>query len=125
MSTQELKPGTSYPAVVGSVLVKLRCERNVLQGDLAEAVGVTQATWSRIENGSSALTIEQIALAAGRLGVSPHSILSYADEAAEELRQRGVRVELTRNSLSLESGIALIGAAALGALIATIIFKAK
>jgi len=123
MSTQELKPGTSYPAVVGSVLVKLRAQRGVRQADLAQAVGVTQATWSRIENGSSALTIEQLGLAASRLGLLPSQILRLAEEAVDELQQRGVRVEQTRNAVSLDSGTALIGAAALGALIAAVFLK--
>ena len=125
MSTQELKPGTSYPAVVGSVLVKLRNQQGVLQGDLAQAVGVTQATWSRIENGSSALTIEQMGMAAPRLGMLPNQILLLADQAVEQLRQRGVRVEPTRSSANLDSGTALIGAAALGALVAVVFLKSK
>jgi len=125
MSTQELKPGTSYPAVVGSILVKLRNQQGVRQGDLAQAVGVTQATWSRIENGSSALTIEQIGMAASKLGMLPNQILVLADQAVEQLRQRGVCVEPTRSSASLDSGTALIGAAALGALVAAVFLKSK
>lgn len=125
MSTQELKPGTSYPAVVGSVLVKLRNQQGIRQGDLAQAVGVTQATWSRIENGSSALTIEQMGLAATRLGLLPSQISVLADQAVEQLQQRGVQVEPTRSSVSIDSGTALIGAAALGALIAAVFLKSK
>lgn len=125
MSTQELKPGTSYPAVVGSVLVNLRNQQGIRQGDLAQAVGVTQATWSRIENGSSALTIEQLGTAASRLGILPSQILVLADQAVQQLQQRGVQVEPTRGSASLDSGTAMIGAAALGALIAAVLLKAK
>lgn len=123
MSTQELKPGTSYPAVVGGVLVKLRNQQGVRQGDLAQAVGVTQATWSRIENGSSALTIEQMGLAAARLGMLPGQVLELADQAVGQLQQRGVQVEPTRSAANIDSGTALIGAAALGALIAAVFLK--
>lgn len=125
MSTPDLKPGTSYPAVVGSVLVKLRGEQGVRQGELAQAVGVTQATWSRIENGSSALTIEQLGMAAVRLGRAPSEILRLADQAVMELRQRGVDVKATRGAATLDSGTAWIGAAALGALIAALVIKGK
>ncbi len=125
MSTQELKPGTSYPAVVGGVLVKLRNQQDIRQGDLARAVGVTQATWSRIENGSSALTIEQVGMAASKLGMLPSQIMALADEAVEQLQQRGVFVDPTRSTASLDSGTALIGAAALGALIAAVFLKSK
>lgn len=125
MSTVDLKPGTSYPAVIGSILVNLRNQQGIRQGDLAQAVGVTQATWSRIENGASALTIEQLGLAATRLGIQPNEILRHADQAVQQLKQRGVTVELTRTSPNLESGTALIGAAALGALIAAVLIKSK
>ncbi|MCG7980276.1 MAG: helix-turn-helix domain-containing protein [Candidatus Thiodiazotropha endolucinida] len=123
MSTQELKPGTSYPAVVGGILVNLRNQQGVRQGDLAQVVGVTQATWSRIENGSSALTIEQLGLAAARLGILPGQVMELADQAVGQLRQRGVHVEPTRSAANIDSGTALIGAAALGALIAAVFLK--
>jgi len=123
LSTQILSPGTTYPAVVGGVVVKLRDKLDLKQGDLANAVGVTQATWSRIENGSSALTIEQLGLAAERLGKQPSEILRLADEASQQLKIQGIRVVPHRESGGIDSGIALIGAAALGALIAAIVLK--
>lgn len=123
MSIKELKPGTSYPAVVGGILVKLRTQQGVRQGELAQAVGVTQATWSRIENGSSALTIEQVGLAAAKLGMLPCQVLELADKAVKQLQQHGVRVEPTRSAATIDSGTALIGAAALGALIAAVFLK--
>lgn len=123
MSTQTLSPGTTYPSVIGGVLVKLREKIGLKQGDLAIAVGVTQATWSRIENGSSALTIEQLGLAAERLGKQPSEIVRLADEASKQLKIQGVRVDPHRETGGIDSGIALIGAAALRALIAAIVLK--
>ena len=125
MSSNILSPGTSYPAIVGSVLVKLRDQIGLKQGELAEAVGVTQATWSRIENGSSALTVEQLALAAKKLRVQPNTVLYSADKASKELQSQGVHVSLNRISGRADSGIALIGAAALGALIAAVLLGKK
>lgn len=125
MSSTILSPGTSYPAVVGGVLVKLRDEIGLRQAELATAVGVTQATWSRIENGSSALTIEQLGMAAAKLGVESNEVLRLADQASIQLKEQGVHVEPSRNAAGLDSGIALIGAAALGALIAAVILGKK
>lgn len=125
MSTTALKPGTSYPAVIGSILVKLRDTSNLKQGNLAEAVGVTQATWSRIENGSSALTVEQLSLAASRLGIAPNEILKLADEATTNLQAQGVTVEPSRIPGGAGTGLALIGAAALGALITAMVLSKK
>jgi len=118
VSTTILSPGTSYPAVVGGVLVRFRNDIGLRQGELAAAVGVTQATWSRIENGASALTVEQLGLAATKLAVQPGAILSLADQAKDQLTAQGVHVEPNRSTGGIDSGIALIGAAALGALIA-------
>lgn len=125
MSTTTLSPGTSYPAVIGGVLVKLRDKINLRQSELAATVGVTQATWSRIENGSSALTVEQLGLAATKLGVLPNKVLLLADQASIQLKAQGVQVKPSRISGGVDAGIALIGAAALGALIAAVILGKK
>jgi len=125
VSTTTLSPGTSYPAVIGGVLVKLRDKINLRQSELAATVGVTQATWSRIENGSSALTVEQLGLAATKLGVLPNKVLLLADQASIQLKAQGVQVKPSRISGGVDAGIALIGAAALGALIAAVILGKK
>lgn len=125
MSSQILNPGTTYPAVVGRVIIQLRDKLNLRQAELAEAVGVTQATWSRVENGTSALTIEQLELAAEKLKTQPSQILKYAELATTQLRVQGVHVERKRISEGGTSGIALIGAAALGAIIAAALIGRK
>jgi transcriptional regulator with XRE-family HTH domain len=113
---------TSYSAIVGQVLINLRTERDIKQGSLAEAVGVGQSTWSRIEKGEVALSVDQLARAAGFLAVSPSTILSWADQAADKIRQeREVEVlnakpvEVKERSVS--TGAILLGAGALAALI--------
>ena len=67
MSIGSLRNVASYPAIVGQVLSNLRKNINVDQSEFAEIIGVTQSTWSRIERGSSAFTIEQLADAADHL----------------------------------------------------------
>ena len=47
------------------------------QGKMAESVGVGQSTWSRLENGASALTVEQLAAAAAVLGARPSASLRW------------------------------------------------
>lgn len=125
MSSPNLRPGTTYPALVGGVLARLRENAGLRQAELAARVGVTQATWSRIENGSSALTIEQLGSAASVLQVPAHYVLQLADDAASQLRAQGATIELNRDTGGLDAGIALIGAAALGGLIAALILNNK
>ena len=123
MSRENLKPATTYPAVVGRVLVEDRQKMSLEQTDIATRVGVSQSTWSRIERGESALTIDQLAKAASALDTSPNEILRRADHAADSLKNRGVMVSEGRSTDITETGLALIGAAALGMLIASILSK--
>lgn len=120
-----MKPATTYPAIIGGVLARLRNGRGLDQGKMAESVGVGQSTWSRVENGASALTIEQLATAAAVLGARPSEILAMADRSAADLRQRGIVVQLKRQSELTETELVLIGATALTILLAAILGKAK
>jgi len=124
MSTNELlRPETTYQAVLGRVIVKVRKGQGMEQGLLAKNVGVTQSTWSRIERGESSLNIEQLARASDFLGIKPSYILSETENAVESLELQGVIVNKNKNTTNDNHGIALIGAAALGALVATAIAK--
>ena len=125
MSTNSLQPATTYPIVVGKVLHYLRRQKNLEQAALARAVGVTQSTWSRIENGQSALSVEQLAHAASLLDVRPEQILAMVGRSVQNLERQGVRVELRRPAEGVSPGLVFIGAAALTALLAAILSKSK
>ena len=120
-----MKPATTYPAIIGGILARRRNERGLGQGKMAESVGVGQSTWSRLENGASALTVEQLAAAAAVLGARPSEILTMADRSAADLRQRGIVVQPKRQSELTETELVLIGATALTILLAAILGKAK
>lgn len=107
-----LRPAASYAGVVGQVLVQARQEMGLGQAELAAAVGVSQPTWSRIERGSQALTIEQLHAAAKKLRVPPSEILTRAERVSEHLRSQGVRVTSHREVDPAE-GLVAIGLAAL------------
>ncbi|MCP4323830.1 MAG: helix-turn-helix transcriptional regulator [Alteromonadales bacterium] len=119
MSTEDqLKPEATYQAVVGGVLVKLRKELGVDQMLLAKAIGVTQSTWSRIERGESSLSVAQLAKAAEYLRVNSSTVLLEVESAVKQLRKRGVSIAVASSQdAKSKTGIAMIGAAALGALI--------
>lgn len=125
MSMGTLKPATTYPMVVGKVLGYLRDQKGLGQKDLADAMGVTQPTLSRIENGQSALTVDQLALAASILKVSSDQILTMVDRSVESLKKQGVKVEHKKPSEEISPGLVLIGAAALAALLIVIFSKSK
>lgn len=75
-------PKTSFSRLscaVGEQLRLVRRSRNLTQTDVAQAVGIGQSVWSKIELGYSALTVHQLSLAAGRLGVRPSDIICAAE----------------------------------------------
>ena len=111
---------TTYAAIVGRVLVFLRREHGVRQADLAAAAGVGQSTWSRIEAGASALSVDQLGRAATALGLGPGDILNQADETVVGLEAQGIKVRRDRVG-GRNLALALIGAAALGLLVAGIL----
>jgi transcriptional regulator with XRE-family HTH domain len=114
MAEQQIQLASSYPAVVGAVLTALRKEKELDQKDLAIACGADAAvsTWSRIEKGESALTVEQLMVAAAVLERMPSEILAIADNQMIELAQRGVDAGFTRGYLA-----ATVAAAAAGAVV--------
>jgi transcriptional regulator with XRE-family HTH domain len=92
---------TTYGAIVGSVLAQERTARKLKQIDVATAVGVGTSTWSRIEKGESALTVDQLKLAAEALQLTPARILSLAAEAEETLSNHGVKVATAMSAIAL------------------------
>jgi transcriptional regulator with XRE-family HTH domain len=103
----------TYPALTGAVLVAKRKEMGLSQAEVAERVGLTVSTWSRIENGESALTIEQLAMAAQALGVVPSAILRSTEDKVAELSTRGIATSASRADMAamVEAGaIPLVGA---------------
>jgi transcriptional regulator with XRE-family HTH domain len=112
---------TSYSAIVGQVLSNLRQERDIKQGDMSAAVNIGQSTWSRIEKGEVALSIDQLARAAKRLGCSPSDVLTWADQAAAQMQQDKVEVLNDRpvdvKEKTNNTGALLLGAGALAAII--------
>ena len=59
---------------------KLRRQRNLNQTELAEALGLTQATISAIESGLRTTTIEKLILLAKFFDVSTDYLLGLKDE---------------------------------------------
>ena len=75
-------------------------------------VGVGQSTWSRIEKGQSALTVEQLAKAAGQLELQPHQLLAVVDGARENLEAQGIGTLLDRigaGNMALLGSIPVVG----------------
>lgn len=123
MQFEPIKPATTYTSIVGGVLSSLRSQKGLHQKDMADAIGVTQASWSRIESGHTNVTLDHLRSAAKTLEMQPSQILAFADQTELEARLRGVTVTGTKNDLDINPGLALIAGAALGVVITYVIMK--
>jgi transcriptional regulator with XRE-family HTH domain len=116
---------TVYSQLVARLVGQLRQQRGFDQKQFAEQLGVSQPTWSRAENGQMGLSLDQLAGAAKVLGMTPAQLLGYADQAAKQLTRKGVTVLVGREVAQDDQTFAYLGAAALGALLVTVLAKAK
>ena len=113
-----LKPSSTYQSIIGQVIVKIRKKKSIEQLTLATAVGVTQSTWSRIEQGSSTLSVEQLILVSKALDIKASEILQEAEIAIQNLQDQNVDITTLKDVKNNDKLGAFIGAAALGALVA-------
>jgi transcriptional regulator with XRE-family HTH domain len=116
---------TRYSELVARVVGQLRQARNIDQKQFAENIGVSASTWSRTESGQTGLSLDQLAGAARALGTTPGQIVAYADNVAAQLKRKGVTVLAGREASQDDQTFAYLGAAALGALVAAILSKAR
>lgn len=93
--------GTTYQSVLGAVINSLRSsnEKTITQAEVAESLGVTVSTWSRIERGESALTLEQLLTVALFLNVPLSRLFQTVEDQIEALRKQGVSVAVSKEAL--------------------------
>lgn len=101
MDTKPPALGTTYQSVLGAVINLLRSssEKTITQADIAESLGVTVSTWSRIERGESPLTLEQLLTVALYLNLPLSKLFQNVEEQIEGLRKQGVSVAVSKEAL--------------------------
>ena len=111
-STPPLKPIVTYPTLVGRLLVQRRGQLGLKQGAVAEAIGMSQSAYSRLESGESVLNLAQLRSICLQLGLSPAQVLHAADQYERHLRNQGVDVvaEKPTNQAAIAVGLGLLAA---------------
>jgi transcriptional regulator with XRE-family HTH domain len=115
-STQAVKPTITYSALVGKVVEQRRIHRRVNQDAVANALGITQSAYSRLEQGQSALTVTHLKTIAAQFKTTSADILQEADQLALRLKHRGVDIIEDKQDLS-KAGL-LVALGILAALVA-------
>ena len=117
---------TSYSSILGQMIAQARAHRSLHQIDLADALGITQTAWSRIERGITSITAEQLRTIAGFLQREPHEIIREADSAAKIATDNGLALVAPKNYDELvKNGVMILMGAALGAAILHMYMKSK
>jgi transcriptional regulator with XRE-family HTH domain len=120
---------TTYSAVLGVVLSGLRKERLIEQGEMAALMGLSQASYSRLESGKSSFSVDQMFQAASALGISGEEINQRLNNTISQLQSNEIAVvpQLRGNTTQVKAKGSdmghLLAGAALGALLIGIISK--
>lgn len=111
----DVRPTITYATLVGRVILQARKGKGLDQRDLANALGITQSAYSRLELGESSLSLGQVRTIATALGSTPGALLQQADGWAVRLAASGVTITDEKKA---EPGAAMIALGILLALVA-------
>jgi transcriptional regulator with XRE-family HTH domain len=107
----------TYTALLGQILQHHRQRLGLQQSDVAAALGILQPAYSRIEKGDTSITVAQLRIVAGRMGMAPAQILHDTEQWVQRLRVQGVTVTDDREvpQAALLIGLGILAAALLAA----------
>jgi len=92
VSTTTPRPSLTYSALVGRVIQQLRKNAGVDQVEMANALGISQPGYSKLESGGSAMSLPQIRKIARALKMTPSAILAQVEQYERQLVLQGVAI---------------------------------
>lgn len=112
---------TSFSSVLGVVIANKRKELGIEQTDLSKALGLTQASYSRLESGKSTFSVDQMFICSKAMNVSVLDIISAVEKTVKNLESNQVvqvKMPPRGNAKNAESDLgAFVAGAALTALL--------
>lgn len=97
------KVQASYALIVGRVLALQRALLGKNQSELADAAGVVQSAWSKIERGRTVASCEQLHRVATLLCTSPGGLLVVADSVVCAMEADGHAIDGTPPSAEVQA----------------------
>jgi|GEM_PF-4527521 len=88
----ELDLYTSIPAVIGSLLAKRRMDQALSQTDAADILDISTSSWSRIENGETSMTMDQLFAICRALELKPSAFFALVEDKIALLEEKGITV---------------------------------
>lgn len=84
---------TTYSAVLGVILSNLRKQFGKEQSDVAKRMGLSQASYSRLESGKATFSVDQMYQAAQALDLPDIEIMARMNSTISQLRSGGIDVQ--------------------------------
>lgn len=113
---------TNYAAIVGIILSSLRKEKGLSQSEVAQYLDLNVSTWSRIESGLSALTVEQLAETKA-VELRDKGIETHAKALNEKTAQKLKADTLSIEGSMLANALGKISLLAVAALVSVKVFN--
>lgn len=121
---------TSYSAVLGVVLSNMRKRKGIEQGDMAKHMGLSQASYSRLESGKSSFSIDQMYQASDALNMDARELTNTLNDTVTRLQESNVAIvpqvrgNTTQAKASASGDVGkVVAGAALGALLIAVLSK--
>lgn len=89
IASTTVKPSITYGALLGRIIEYRRKQLDVLQEPIANALGITQSAYSRLEKGQSAMTVTQLRTIASHVRGTPAQLLEETERYAALFRRQG------------------------------------
>lgn len=122
----------SYSSVLGVVVANKRKELGIEQSDIAAKMGLSQASYSRLESGKATFSVDQLFGCAAALGVPVEELFQTVVNTIKNLQQSEeitIQAPARGNASGAQQGgngtAAFVAGAALAALIIGLMGKSK
>lgn len=80
---------TSFLTLIAFHIRDLREQHGITQAEIANKLGMTSAGWGKVENGKSALSVENLLKFCSVLNVRVEDVLLFAERSARKLLSEG------------------------------------
>lgn len=118
------KLATSYALILGQMVKTLRTSNGLDQMDVANVLGTSNMTISRIESGETVLDVPQMEKLARFFKMDPVEFFQQSIRIKEVAERQNIYVLPSKKDIDRNAGLAILSVAALLAIVC-LILKAK
>lgn len=122
---QEQSIATSYAAILGQMIRQLREAKNADQADIANHLGVSVMTISRIESGDTVLDVPQMEKVASFFNMEATDFFENSLKIKKKAEKQNYTVFQNKKEINKHSNVALLSVAAIVGIVTGIMLSKK